>query len=63
MSAKILVETRVSESKRFYAMFGIGANLAMLPSGELIKYFAKVGNNVNPGVDGFGLTFTESMRG
>ncbi|MCK5640991.1 MAG: NTP/NDP exchange transporter [Gammaproteobacteria bacterium] len=32
--------TRVSESKRFYAMFGIGANLAMLPSGQLIKYFA-----------------------
>jgi len=32
--------TRVSESKRFYAMFGIGANLAMIPSGQLIKYFA-----------------------
>lgn len=48
--------TRVSESKRFYAMFGIGANLAMLPSGELIKYFAKIGKNVAPGVDGFGLT-------
>jgi AAA family ATP:ADP antiporter len=48
--------TRVSESKRFYAMFGIGANLAMLPSGELIKYFAKVGGGVAPGVDGFGLT-------
>ncbi|NGX47260.1 MAG: ADP,ATP carrier protein 1 [Chlamydiae bacterium] len=48
--------TRVSESKRFYAMFGIGANLAMLPSGEFIKYFAKIGSNVAPGVDGFGLT-------
>ncbi len=48
--------TRVSESKRFYAMFGIGANLAMLPSGQLIKYFAKMGKNVAPGVDGFGLT-------
>lgn len=50
--------TRVSESKRFYAMFGIGANLAMLPSGELIKYFARVGSNVAPGVDGFGVTLT-----
>lgn len=48
--------TRVSESKRFYAMFGIGANIAMLPSGELIKYFARVGNNAGAGVDGFGLT-------
>ncbi len=48
--------TRISESKRFYAMFGIGANLAMLPSGELIKYFARVGSNAAPGIDGFGLT-------
>lgn len=48
--------TRVSESKRFYAMFGIGANLAMLPSGEFIKHFAKVGNTAPAGVDGFSLT-------
>lgn len=48
--------TRVSESKRFYAMFGIGANLAMLPSGELIKYFSKVGSSAPVGVDGFSLT-------
>lgn len=48
--------TRVSESKRFYAMFGIGANLAMLPSGELIKIFAKIGKHCAPGVDGFGIT-------
>jgi len=48
--------TRVSESKRFYAMFGIGANLAMLPSGELIKYFSRVGSNAPVGMDGFSLT-------
>ncbi len=47
--------TKVSESKRFYAMFGIGANLAMLPSGELIKYFNGIGSSVAPGVDGFGI--------
>ncbi len=35
--------TRISESKRFYAMFGLGANLAMLPSGRLITYFGKLG--------------------
>lgn len=52
--------TRVSESKRFYAMFGIGANLAMLPSGELVKYFARIGHNAPPGVDGFGLTLNYS---
>ncbi len=38
--------TRVSESKRFYAMFGIGANLAMLVSGPLIKYFSREGMNM-----------------
>lgn len=48
--------TRVSESKRFYAMFGIGANIAMIPSGQLIKIFSKMGSNVAPGVDGFGMT-------
>lgn len=50
--------TRVSESKRFYAMFGIGANLAMLPSGELIKYFAKMEHSVAPGVDPFSATLS-----
>ena len=48
--------TRVSESKRFYAMFGIGANLAMLPSGELIKYFAKVGSAAANPANAWGLT-------
>lgn len=48
--------TRVSESKRFYAMFGIGANLAMLPSGELIKYFANFRSTLGEGVDAFGYT-------
>jgi len=48
--------TRVSESKRFYAMFGIGANLAMLPSGQLIKYFANFRTHLGEGVDAFGVT-------
>jgi AAA family ATP:ADP antiporter len=34
--------TKVSESKRFYALFGIGANLAMYPSGFLIKLFSRL---------------------
>lgn len=49
--------TRVSESKRFYAMFGVGANLAMLPSGQLIKYFASFrGAETAAGVDVWGIT-------
>ncbi len=34
--------TRVTESKRFYTLFGIGANVAMLFSGPLIKYFSQL---------------------
>ena len=35
--------TKVAESKRFYALFGLGANIAMFPSGMLIKKFANIG--------------------
>lgn len=48
--------TRISESKRFYAMFGLGANAAMLPSGELIKYFANLKNHLSSDVDAWGVT-------
>lgn len=48
--------TRVSESKRFYAIFGIGANLAMLPSGQLIKHFANFNSHVAGQVDVWGVT-------
>lgn len=49
--------TRISESKRFYAIFGLGANAAMLPSGELIKYFASFRSHMTgAGVDVWGMT-------
>jgi AAA family ATP:ADP antiporter len=53
--------TRVSESKRFYALFGIGANLAMFPSGLLIKKFAQFKNTLPPGVDAWGVTLLYTM--
>ena len=53
--------TRVSESKRFYALFGIGANLAMLPSGELIKKFANLKDTLPAGVDAWGVTLNYTM--
>jgi len=43
--------TRVSESKRFYAMFGLGANLAMLASGPTIVFFSDVRSFLPAGVD------------
>jgi AAA family ATP:ADP antiporter len=41
--------TRTSEAKRFYNIFGLGGNLAMLLSGPLIVYFSRR-------VDTFGVT-------
>lgn len=48
--------TKVSESKRFYALFGIGANLAMLISGPAIIYFSKIRDKVPADVDAWGIT-------
>lgn len=48
--------TRVSESKRFYAIFGLGANAAMLPSGHLVKVFSDIQSKVPAGVDAWGMS-------
>ncbi len=48
--------TRVSESKRFYSLFGIGANIAMLISGPTIMYFSSIKNQLPVGVDAWGFT-------
>lgn len=48
--------TRVSESKRFYAMFGLGANIAMLFSGPAIIYFSNIRSKLPADVDAWGVT-------
>jgi ATP:ADP antiporter, AAA family len=48
--------TRVSESKRFYAMFGLGANVAMLFSGPAIVYFSDIRSKLPAGVDAWGVS-------
>lgn len=48
--------TKVSESKRFYALFGLGANVAMLFSGPAIIYFSNIRAHLPPEVDAWGLT-------
>jgi len=48
--------TRVGESKRFYAMFGLGANLAMLVSGPTIVYFSDIRSKLPPEVDAWGVS-------
>jgi len=48
--------TRVSESKRFYAMFGLGANVAMLFSGPAIIYFSDIRSKLPAGADAWGVS-------
>lgn len=48
--------TKVSESKRFYALFGLGANAAMLISGPAIMHFANVRSLLPAHVDAWGYT-------
>lgn len=43
--------TKVEESKRFYALFGIGANLALEVSGLTTSYFAQVKQNLPTNID------------
>jgi len=53
--------TKVAESKRFYALFGIGANLAMYPAGHLIKKFANIKAFLPEGVDAWQVTLNYTM--
>ena len=48
--------TRISESKRFYAMFGLGANFAMLFSGPAIIYFSDIRSKLPAGADAWGVS-------
>jgi AAA family ATP:ADP antiporter len=48
--------TKSSESKRFYGVFGIGANLAMIVSGPLIIYFSHISDRLPVGADALGVT-------
>lgn len=48
--------TRSSEAKRFYGVFGLGANLAMLVAGPLIIYFSRIRDKVPAGVDAWGIS-------
>lgn len=51
--------TTVEEAKRFYPLFGLGANIALIFSGRTVKYFSNLRKNLGPGVDGWAL----SLRG
>lgn len=53
--------TRINEAKRFYALFGIGANLALLCSGPAIVFVSDIRRKVPDGVDAWGVSINLLM--
>lgn len=53
--------TRVGEAKRFYALFGIGANIALLCSGPAIVLVSDIRRKIPEGVDAWGVSLNLLM--
>ncbi|XP_059640185.1 plastidic ATP/ADP-transporter-like [Cornus florida] len=53
--------TTVEEAKRFYPLFGLGANVALVFSGRTVKYFSNLRKNLGPGVDGWAVSLKAMM--
>ena len=53
--------TKVSEAKRFYSLFGLGGNCALLIAGPLIIYFSRMRGTLPAGVDPWGVTLNYLM--
>ncbi|GAB2269459.1 hypothetical protein Dimus_004377 [Dionaea muscipula] len=53
--------TTVEEAKRFYPLFGLGANVALVFSGRTVKYFSQMRQNLGPGVDGWAISLKGMM--
>jgi len=57
----LLQITTVDEAKRFYPLFGLGANVALIFSGRTVKYFSNLRKNLGPGVDGWAVSLKGMM--
>lgn len=53
--------SRVNEAKRFYSLFGIGANLALVVSGPCIMLVSNIRRHVPEGVDAWGISLNFLM--
>lgn len=48
--------TRLSESKRFYSVFGLLGQFALIFSGQAVEYFSDIRSSVPEGVDPWGIS-------
>ena len=53
--------TTVDEAESFYPLFGLGANVALIFSGQAVKYFSEVRAGLPAGVDGWGVSLNGMM--
>ncbi|KAE9588032.1 putative ADP/ATP carrier protein [Lupinus albus] len=53
--------TTIDEAKRFYPLFGLGANVALVFSGRTVKYFSNMRQTLGPGVDGWAISLKAMM--
>jgi AAA family ATP:ADP antiporter len=53
--------TRVTEAKRFYSLFGLGANVALLISGPAIVYVSDIRRYIPEGVDAWQVSLNYLM--
>ncbi|OIW17125.1 hypothetical protein TanjilG_27279 [Lupinus angustifolius] len=53
--------TTIEEAKKFYPLFGLGANIALIFSGRTVKYFSNMRKNLGPGVDGWAVSLKGMM--
>ncbi|PIN26020.1 hypothetical protein CDL12_01242 [Handroanthus impetiginosus] len=53
--------TTVEEAKKFYPLFGLGANIALVFSGRTVKFFSQMRQSLGPGVDGWAISLKAMM--
>lgn len=53
--------TKVSEAKRFYSLFGLGANLALIFSGPAIVYVSDITGDLPAGIDAWQVSLNYLM--
>jgi len=53
--------TTVDEAKKYYPLFGLGANVALIFSGQYVKFVSNMRANLAPGVDAWAVSLNYLM--
>jgi len=53
--------TTVEEAKKYYPLFGLGANVALVFSGQYVRYVSDIRAKLPPGVDGWAVSLKYLM--